>query len=100
MDTLELAGRLPPKKMLTLRDYAVGVVHGWGPPEGIRKRIRERFFDVDIILYGHSHQPFAGHEDGIFFFNPGSAASGRFQGTATCGLLHLGREIRAEILPL
>ncbi len=31
---------------------------------------RER--QADIVLFGHTHQPFAHYEDGLYFLNPGS----------------------------
>jgi uncharacterized protein len=35
--------------------------------------------NVDVVIYGHSHQPKIETKNGILFFNPGSAGPRRFR---------------------
>ncbi len=51
--------------------------------------------EVDVALFGHTHQPECGYEQGILLFNPG-ACSGR---QPTCGIITIERGVlRADIL--
>ncbi len=53
--------------------------------------------EADIALFGHTHQPECGYEQGVLLFNPG-ACSGY---GATCGLITVEHGIlRADILSL
>lgn len=53
---------------------------------------------ADIVLFGHTHQPFIENMNGILFFNPGSL-SDRCE-SRSYGLLHISpQNIRAEIIP-
>jgi putative phosphoesterase len=99
MDSLSLRKNLPSSKLLHLGSQDIGLIHGWGPPGGIRDRIREKFGPVGAIVYGHTHTPFAGLEGGVYFFNPGST-SRRPPGVPTVGKLWLGGGIKGEIIPL
>jgi putative phosphoesterase len=47
---------------------------------------------IDVVVYGHSHQPAIEHEDGILYLNPGSAGPKRFRLPVSMALLHLGTE--------
>lgn len=55
----------------------------------------------DVIVFGHSHQPFSGRHGEIFYFNPGYAGKPRFRLERTVAILHCDAEgIRHEFLPL
>jgi putative phosphoesterase len=41
------------------------------------------------VVFGHSHIPFVGEEDGIWLFNPGSAGPARMGLPTTIGLIEL-----------
>lgn len=43
----------------------------------------------DVILFGHSHQPFNKTEGGVLYFNPGSAGPRRFSLPVTVGRLRV-----------
>lgn len=91
----------PAKRKTRIEAVDVGIVHGWGSPEGIRQRIKNEFDGVGLICYGHSHQPFCDREHGIFFMNPGSPTRPRFTDAGTVGIITInGNEIRGEILEL
>ena len=55
----------------------------------------------DVVLFGHTHQPFNETIDGVWFLNPGYAGRQRFDLPRSVALLHCHeKEIRAESLPL
>lgn len=100
MDLPEIAGKLPEKKLIEVAGRIIGITHGGGPPNGIRKRIQVGFeLKPDIIVYGHTHEAFKGYEDGIFFFNPGSPNDTRFTSRNSVGIITIDkRMIDAKIL--
>jgi len=91
MDSSELKRTLPQKELFVVGRKKVGLIHGWGGPWGIAKRVREMFSDVDIIIFGHSHQPCNEYISGSLLFNPGRARD-------SFGLLTIDDEVRAEII--
>ena len=101
MDQREVAYAFPHKRILEIDSVRIGIIHGWGAPQGIRQRISEAFERVDAIIYGHTHQPFCGTEDGIFFFNPGSPVDSRFTSMHSVGIIQIeATTIQGEIIPV
>lgn len=67
-------------------------------PEFIRFLL-SRFANVDAIVFGHTHMPYAKVQDGVFMFNPGSINP--YRSDPSVGLLEIdNRGIRGRILPL
>ena len=53
--------------------------HEYGVKYGTERLLKEGIrLNADIILYGHTHQSVSYYSDGIYVFNPGSAAQGRY----------------------
>lgn len=50
-----------------------------------RRLARER---PDIVVFGHTHEPFCEVVDGVLFVNPGSAGKSRFGKPRTLAVLH------------
>jgi putative phosphoesterase len=97
----ELFGVLPEQTVVELDGVRVAIVHGSGPRAGRAGRMRRRFPDADVVVFGHSHQPC--NEVGIegqLLFNPGSPIERRMAPTHTIGELELvdGRVARAAIV--
>jgi len=93
MDSEELKRVLPEKELLRIEGKRIGITHGWGAPYGIEDRVRGMFEDVDIIIFGHSHQSKNEVKKGILFFNPGRARD-------SFGILTVGEEVKGEIIKL
>ncbi len=96
-----LEGRLPETLELDLDGLAVALIHDSGPTKGRPARLRRRFPDADLVVFGHSHQPLDEAGDaGQRLFNPGSCTERRRAPHRTYGLLHIesARLIRHEIL--
>ena len=57
-------------------------------------------YEVDIVIYGHTHIAENVMIDNVVLFNPGSVVSPR-QGKPSCGLLEINKEIvKFEIIQL
>ena len=79
----------------------VAMIHDSGRKQGRRARLRRRFPDARVVVFGHSHIPFLEDEDDFMLLNPGSPTDRRRQPRHTFALLYAeeGR-VRAEILAL
>jgi uncharacterized protein len=79
----------------------VAMVHDSGPKKGRRNRMRGRFPEARIVVFGHSHIPWLEDKGGLLLLNPGSPTDRRRQPQHTFALLQVdGGEIMAEILAL
>ncbi len=100
MDPINVRKLLPEKKVIHFGLYRVGLIHGWGPSEGLSFRVQTEFQDVDVLVFGHAHEPMNHIRDGILFFNPGTAIGYRSSHSQTMGILELGKTIQGKIVPL
>jgi putative phosphoesterase len=100
MDLPSVRQSLPKKLVLDLNNYKVGLIHGWGMPFGIERKLLKEIGRVDCLVYGHTHRAANAVKDGILFFNPGSATDRRFASHNTIGILEIGDGIRGEIIEL
>ena len=86
----ELTGMLPETRVEVLGGVRVGMIHDSGPSKGREGRMRRRFPDCALVVYGHSHIPYDGEGvDGQRLFNPGSPTERRMQPNHTLGILEL-----------
>lgn len=101
MDYPDVQRAYPLRRTIQVEEVRLGIIHGWGSPNGIRSRIRNSFEKVDSIIYGHIHQAFSASEAGVFFFNPGSVTDSRFTTPCSLGIMTIDRHmIQGEIIPL
>jgi putative phosphoesterase len=94
----ELVGVLPETRSLELDGVRIAMVHDSGPRQGRAGRMRRRFPDADVVVFGHSHIPWDDSGvDGQLLFNPGSPTERRSQPNHTLGTLDLdgGRVVSA-----
>jgi uncharacterized protein len=99
MDSQDIRKAFPQKRIIELKGFKIGLIHGGGPPFGIESRIRGEFDEVDAIVYGHTHTPTNHQVKNITFFNPGSPTRSFIQ-RPTLGILHLGEKIEGEIIQI
>jgi predicted phosphodiesterase len=87
---------------LTLDGLAVAMVHDSGPAAGRAGRLRRRFPDASLVVFGHSHIPWNECVDGQRAFNPGSPTDRRRQPRGTMGELQVedGQLVAARIVPV
>ncbi|WP_371374021.1 metallophosphoesterase [Sporomusa aerivorans] len=74
-----IKSRLPEKEVITLGQYRAGVCHGHGTGKTTIERAYTSFASeqVDIIIFGHSHQPVIHTKNKVLMLNPGSMTSKR-----------------------
>jgi putative phosphoesterase len=82
----ELLGVLPETRSLEVDGVRIAMIHDSGASAGRARRMRRRFPDADVVVFGHSHIPWddAG-VDGQLLFNPGSPTDRRSQPHHTLG---------------
>jgi putative phosphoesterase len=101
MDSRAVRSQLPSKRVLEIGGFRIGIIHGWGHPFGVPKKIADTFGNVDVIVYGHSHRPDNEIRHGILFFNPGAFSGGfPFIRKRSVGILTLGERISGRIIKL
>ncbi len=66
--------------------------HHYSVKQGVRELVEwSRQYEIDIVIYGHTHVPDNQWDEQLLIFNPGSAAQPRF-GYGTCGVLEINHE--------
>ncbi|MGW4109871.1 metallophosphoesterase family protein [Actinosynnema sp. NPDC004786] len=87
---------------LDLGGVRVAMIHDSGQAAGRTARMRRRFPDADLVVFGHSHIPMDVTGDGVRVFNPGSPTDRRRQPHGTVGLLDIsdGALVSAQIVPV
>jgi putative phosphoesterase len=98
---LEL-GELPETIEFEENGIRIAVIHDSGGKDGREKRMRKRFPNADVVIFGHSHIPWNTTADGQLLFNPGSPTDRRMQPVCTIGVLEIirGSVKKADILPV
>ncbi|BCR04799.1 phosphoesterase [Desulfuromonas versatilis] len=93
---------IPDRKIIQVEGFRIGLVHGWGSPQGIEERVIKAFEGeaLDCLVYGHSHQPACHYRGRLLLFNPGSPTDRRWAPFHSLGILSVGQEIRGEIIHL
>jgi putative phosphoesterase len=89
-----------PTLQADLGGLRVAMIHDSGAAPGRLQRLRRRFPDAELVVFGHSHIPLDAKGDGLRIFNPGSPTDRRRQPHGTVGVLHVeeGRLLTAEIV--
>jgi putative phosphoesterase len=105
MDPEEVRDRWPEQVVLELGGRRVGLVHGWGRPQDLAQRVLERFQEpggripLDVLIFGHSHQPLVEKREGLLLLNPGSPVDQRWAPYRSVAELDLER-LTARIIRL
>jgi uncharacterized protein len=99
---------LPPRRLVELEGCRVAMVHDSGDSAGRAARLRRWFPDADLVVFGHSHQPWnvvdVRAEDGHvqLHVNPGSASQRRRAPRCTIAWIELseGQVVSVEHEPV
>lgn len=85
-----------------LAGLPVAMVHDSGASPGRIARLRRRFPDARLVIFGHSHIPLDQEAGGLRIFNPGSPTDRRRQPHGTLGILEIedGLLLEARIVAL
>ena len=101
MDPPIIQKTLPSKCVLDINNFKIGIMHGWGSPEGLRERIYSTFNQkLDCLIYGHSHSPYNKMSDGVLYFNPGSPTDQRVTQINSIGLLEIDQTIKGKLVEI
>jgi putative phosphoesterase len=92
---------LPGTRRLDLAGVPIAMIHDSGARDGRPSRLRRKFPDAEVVVFGHSHIPYNQIGlDGQLLFNPGSPTERRRQLHHTAGILDLddGKVIDHQIV--
>ena len=79
----------------------IAMLHDSGLAKGRRERMRKRFPDARVVVFGHSHEPVNEDSDGLLLFNPGSPTWKRKAPFTSMGLLWIeDGAVEGEIFPV
>jgi uncharacterized protein len=98
MDYPSVKEKLPEQLILEVRGFKLGLIHGWGAPWGMERKLLARLGKLDCIVYGHTHKVANEIIDDVLFFNPGSAVDKRFATSHTIGILEIDKDIQGRII--
>jgi uncharacterized protein len=102
-DGADVAGWGAPETLeLELAGLPVAMIHDSGPAKGRLARMRRRFPEARLVVFGHSHIPLDESDEKLRIFNPGSPTDRRRQPHGTIGLLDIdaGDLLDARIVPV
>ena len=82
VDKAPWARCLPATELVEIADVNIYVLHDLG-----QLNLKPRAAGFDVVVYGHSHVAKQETQDGVLYFNPGSAGPRRFKLPITIGRL-------------
>ena len=90
MDERPLADRLPEELVVERGELRIALVHGHHVGRASVDDLAKRYAGrrVDLVIWGHIHEPVFVERDGVRYFNPGTA--GGIGAGATFGILTTG----------
>lgn len=85
---------------LEISGLSVAMIHDSGQAAGRMARMRSRFTEAGLVVFGHSHIPWDEEAEGQRVFNPGSPTDKRRQLCGTIGMLEVedGRILSLELI--
>jgi uncharacterized protein len=93
--------KLPEVIRFEFGGVGIAMIHDSGRKRGRRSRMRRRFPEARVVVFGHSHIPWLEDEEGLLLLNPGSPTDRRRQPEHTFALLRVeDGKVRAEVLAL
>jgi uncharacterized protein len=103
VETEEVIRKLPIKREIVVGGRRIGIVHILGDAKHYARTARQEFPDAQVVIFGHSHNPYNQQHGSQLLFNPGSANDRRRQPACSIGQLIIDDEaasVRGEIITL
>lgn len=102
MDPYKVRERLPEKEIIRVGKFKIGVMHGYGSTNRLVELLTSIFKDekLDIIIFGHSHQPLNEKRGDVLFFNPGSITDKTFAPYNSYGIIEINGTIDSRIVKI
>ena len=92
---------LPEHLMLDIDGVRIAVMHDSGARSGRRQRLRARWPEARVAVFGHSHMPVCDDDGDLLLLNPGSPTDRRAMPSFTMAVMTLrDGEVAAEIFDL
>lgn len=98
-DSEEVRRLFPAFNQFEIGRFTVSLLHGHLNGRTARDAA-SKVRDSDVILFGHSHAPYHQIEQGRLFFNPGSPTDRRWSATCAFGIVTIGKQVAAELVPV
>lgn len=96
IDTARWARSLPETVVLDVGDLQIYILHDLNQLD-----LKPEAAGFGAVISGHSHQPLKRTQNGVLYFNPGSAGPRRFRLPVALGKLRIdGKKIEAELITL
>jgi len=92
-----------PQRTIALYGVRIFMIHILGDPLRLKPAMQRIISSIrpDVLIFGHSHQPFLQRMGPTLFFNPGSSGPKRFSLPRCVGLLEIeAGQTRARLIPL
>ncbi|MBN1878695.1 metallophosphoesterase family protein [bacterium] len=95
MDDDPVSNYLPRQRIVSAEDIRIGLIHGWGAPNGLSQRVVNLFRSepVKVIVFGHSHHPEIREVGPFLIINPGSACDKRYAPYRSVAILEINKEV-------
>jgi putative phosphoesterase len=93
-------GMLGRRKIITVGQHKIGIIHGDGTSGSTMERVKKAFQGCDItcVVFGHSHIPLLEEYEGVLYLNPGSPTDKRRQSNFSYGIITIdSANITAQI---
>jgi len=101
VDDADVRAELPSERIEHIGGARFALVHDAGAAGGRLARMRRRFPDADVVVFGHSHLPLHEQGDGLQLFNPGSPTERRRAPHHTMGMASVaGGTVTLELVRL
>src|SRR5713101_1144233 len=90
------AAALPETELVEIEGLSIYLIHDLG-----RLDLKPEAAGIRVVVSGHSHQPKIEENNGVVFFNPGSAGPRRFSLPVSVGRLKIkAGKVEAELVEL
>lgn len=98
-DALPIVRVLPARRTFRFGHFAAVMIHGHGAGRLTARQTAELELrgEFDIVIFGHSHQPYRKWHEGKLLFNPGSPTQRRWEPRHSFGVIKIDKEIDATI---
>jgi len=94
MDDSKINSKLPERLELKAYGYNILLLHGWGGPNMVLRRLKKHadLAKYQIIIFGHIHKPLTEKVENQYFINPGTPTDKKFADINSYGFLTLSKE--------
>jgi uncharacterized protein len=98
MDEPALQEALPARRVVSVEEVRIGLVHIPGPRAGREQRLVSWFPDCGVIVYGHTHVPQLEEHRAAWILNPGSPTERRRSPSHSMAFLEVdGASVRLSL---